>query len=411
MKIGNKLLLLFLAISLLPLLVVAFIFTNKTQTALHNSIGVGFKNLTTQKANTIDLLLRDRVNEAVILASNSLVVSAAKQANLAYVNQTPTQIQTTIDQIDKAWIKNKNINSTALNILNNPASNFLKNYQSKNEDKYGEIFFTDKQGAAIAMTKTLSDYYQADEAWWESSFNKGKGNVFLDDRGFDESIGALALGVVVPIQDGDQVIGVLKINYKVEEVLNIVSSTKVGNTDRTFLARSQGNILINTQKGQTELTNTEKKALTQKSPGYTQDNHNGKSSILGYSPIKTSIFTRIPTPGEIKGVSGEKWQETTWYLFLGLDQQEAFLPVKNTLTQVTLIGLLVAGLVAGLAVITANSISRPIVRLTQAASTISKGNLKAKMETIESKDEIGDLSRAFNRLVASVKILMIDDKK
>ena len=34
---------------------------------------------------------------------------------------------------------------------------------------------TDAKGAVIAATNKTSDYFQADERWWEEAYNNGKG--------------------------------------------------------------------------------------------------------------------------------------------------------------------------------------------------------------------------------------------
>ena len=93
-----------------------------------------------------------------------------------------------IRALDEEWIRIKRNSPLAGEILNSPVSRFFRRYQEQNPEKYGEIFATDARGAAVAMSKRLSDYYQGDEQWWIEAFANGKGEVFLDDRGYDDSV-------------------------------------------------------------------------------------------------------------------------------------------------------------------------------------------------------------------------------
>lgn len=56
-----------------------------------------------------------------------------------------------------------------------------------------------------------------------------------------------------------------------------------------------------------------------------------------------------------------------------------------------------------LIVILTNSITRPLIRLSDAAGVVSGGNLDIEMVPIESSDEIGVVTKAFNQMVGSIK--------
>ena len=98
----------------------------------------------------------------------------------------------------------------------------MKGYIARNPGKYGEIFVTDARGATVAMTAPLTDFYQADEAWWSDCFRGGMGFVGLDDRGYDLSVGAIVLGVTVAVEDASGVIGVLKIHFRADDIVSVI---------------------------------------------------------------------------------------------------------------------------------------------------------------------------------------------
>jgi signal transduction histidine kinase len=84
-----------------------------------------------------------------------------------------------------------------------------------------------------------------------------------------------------------------------------------------------------------------------------------------------------------------------------MDEAEVLAPLgpqRRTLFRLGAIGLPLVLLAALLA---ARSISRPIIRLTRVVKTISAGELDRQVP-VESEDEVGDLSQAFNAMTADL---------
>ncbi len=402
MKIKVKLIAAFILISLIPLILVSVISTHKAQKALKESIKTNLSNLAKEKAAAISFIIEARIEEAELLASTPAVKFAAQEANIAYINMDADEIQGSITIVDKEWIGSKGETKKANSILNNVLSKNLINYQNSNREKYGEIFITDIKGATVAMTKTLSDYYQADEEWWKYVFYD-KGDKFVDDRGFDASIGALAMGIVVPVKDNEKVIGILKINYKIKEILEIVSRNRIGETGFISLIRSQGEALADSRViSERELSDVEKKTLNEKEAGHTEDLHAGQKTIMGHAPIGTEIFTRVHSPGARKGIWGERWETTIWRLFIDVDQSESFAIINNLRYLVIIIVIIVISLVIGAALLISGSISVPIRALQKGTEIISGGNLDYKIEIL-AKNEIGQLADSFNTMTKDLQ--------
>jgi len=395
-KINRKLILGFLLIAVIPIIFISFIFVYSIQ-----ETSFEFETIAKTKANSIDIILKDRVNEAELLALSTNVRNAVVEANQKYLDKSDEEIMNDILQIDEPWIASKKTDVTAAQILNNELSGFLKKYQERDNQRYGEIFVTDIKGAAVGMTKILSDYYQADEQWWTGARDDG---MFIDDRGYDETVNCLVVGIVVPVKEKGEVIGILKINYKVTEILDIITGTKLGESDYTFLVRSQGTILIH-PKGDVTLTDVEKNILTKEESGQDKDVHEGIKNIIGYSPLKTKIYTRVPSPGERKGVSGEKWEETTWYLIIEMHESEAFASIYDLrdLMLIFGVGFLIIIVILGLFI--SRSISKPIKKLHQATEEVEKGNLKVRVD-IKSNDEVEQLGSAFNATTEKLRKLI-----
>jgi len=203
--------------------VISLVTASVTKKALRRAIGDSYRSTAEQKAQTVDLILGNAVSDASVLASSERLVEAVKQANASYAGKSPTEIQSMLTVTDGPWIQSKKTDPVAARILNSALSSFLTRRQQMDPARYGEIFVTDRHGAVVGMTKTLSDYNQADEQWWSEAYDGGKGGVFLDDRGFDESVQAHVVGVVVPVREQGNVLGILKINFRIQRILDLVA--------------------------------------------------------------------------------------------------------------------------------------------------------------------------------------------
>jgi len=388
-----------------PLIILTFITISKTRQGFQDAIGNRFELLSKEKANSISLIIEERTNEAFLLAQRQEVKDAVNTANQKYLNKSQKEIEDTIATIDEQWIATKGVIPLAGEIIDRDLSVVFKDYKDKNPNRYGEIFITDEKGAVIAMTKSLSDYYQADEEWWSNAFSSNKEDVFIDDRGYDESVDSLVVGVVVPVIDNGKSIGILKINYKINEILDIVAKGESSKTGITFLARSQGEIVtISPQDKEHQINELEQQILSQNSAGYVTDFHQDKQTIMGYAPVDALISTRVESPGQRKGISGEKWENSKWFLFIETDQSEAYSLANQLQNQLIILSSVSVFLVLIIALISAYLITNPINKLTHAIINISQGKLDTTIEGADRKDEVGSLAQAFERTVTSLKL-------
>ena len=93
-----------------------------------------------------------------------------------------------------------------------------------------------------------------------------------------------------------------------------------------------------------------------------------------------------------------------WGLVAKIDTQEAFADVTNLRNLVLLILIIVFALSGIMAFSIAQSFSGPIKRLSEGAAIIGSGNLDHKLGT-DQKDEIGQLSRSFDKMTHDLKTI------
>ncbi len=117
------------------------------------------------------------------LAKMPSIIAAVREANGRRSAWTPDMI--TLQ--DNAWKdQDPTIEILTKEIAGNPTSAYLIDFQKDNSQE-AEIFITDVKGLNIAMTDRTSDFLQADEGWWKSTFAEGNGSVYLGPVEYDES--------------------------------------------------------------------------------------------------------------------------------------------------------------------------------------------------------------------------------
>jgi sigma-B regulation protein RsbU (phosphoserine phosphatase) len=96
-------------------------------------------------------------------------------------------------------------------------------------------------------------------------------------------------------------------------------------------------------------------------------------------------------------------QSTGWSFIAAAPEKWIMAPVYDQLKRRPLV--LLAGLLAILGVIFVASmrITQPVLQLADGVRKLSGGNLDASVDTVDTRDELGELSNAFNRMVVDLK--------
>lgn len=96
-------------------------------------------------------------------------------------------------------------------------------------------------------------------------------------------------------------------------------------------------------------------------------------------------------------------RSTGWSLSAALSESTV-LEFEHDQLMLSVTGMLVAlGVITLVVLYVASRITKPIERLAGAVSELSKGNLESARVEVHSRDEIGDLARAFNKMVADLR--------
>lgn len=400
MSIGQRLVVTFVLIALLPLGLMLGIGIVTSKNLLEETAGHNFELVALEKARAIDLIITSKIQEARTLAQHPVVRTQVAKSNAIFDTQPHAAISASIAETDLRWIEQRAQCECAQKILHNPLSSFLIKHLKDHPKGYGEIFVTGQYGSVVGMTKVLSDFNQNDEQWWQAAYNRGQGAVFIDDRGYDESVQSIVTGVVVPIEQDGHVLGVLKINFRLDDIVEIVSGTDLSPGEGIFLARSQGSVIITSQGWDEGIAYDDvlNHAVLYGGSGWRQNTHGDMDTIIGYAPVQAEIYARVLTPEARPGISGEQWNPTTWFIFIETELTPAFGSIDKLILIFALAGLAALVIVIGAALLTARTLSQPILALQKGAEDVTNGHLDRRVGT-NAKDEIGQLSRSFDTML------------
>jgi len=94
-------------------------------------------------------------------------------------------------------------------VLKNHISDHLHSIIA-NSEGIAELLVTDRFGALVAASGRTTDYYQADEEWWQAAYADGKGKAYVSYIRYDRSANVWSIELCIPLRLNGQAIGVGK---------------------------------------------------------------------------------------------------------------------------------------------------------------------------------------------------------
>ncbi len=356
----------------------------------------------------INQLILEKVKTIKTITVSPVLITALNESNTHYSFLSEQLRSEEIQSQDEKWkaIDNQN-DPFILKYTNNPVSHRLIKQQNMLKDEYGEIFLTNKYGALVASTAKLTTLAHDHKYWWKGAFNDGNGAVFFDDRGYDDSVGGYVLGVVVPIKEGDEIIGILKANLNIlGSISEMILTSQNEHLGKLKLIRSSGLIIF--EEGVEPLSKRIPSEILEKFRSFDKhsficDEQNDKR-IIGISEIGISSgMERYSFGGSFESIDHKKGNTgESWKLMCYRPISILVKPIHATLTRLLFIGLFLSIFLAIISLIFGKRVAKPINKLIELTNHIATGNFDSKI-TIRRKDEIGLLAASFNKMAMSLK--------
>ncbi len=369
------------------------------------------RNIAKEVALHVESNLKEKITIATTLSSAPLIKATLLESNSNFAALSNQRRKREIGRRNQQWIKTTKVTDPFIQLhMNNPVAEYFKYQQRLFPREYGEIFLTNRYGVMIATTNKLTTLAHTYKYWWLGCYDDGRGKFFLDDRGFDVSVQGAVIGVVIPVKDKNEIIGIVKCNMNIRGLLtDIIQNFNLRNSGRIKIARTGGLIVAehNIIPFSTLINKDLIALLRQKKGGTTIITENNKKQLVAFSPILITMGSKKigfggskESTDHIKGNEGEGW-----YTIISLSEKTVLESISEVTLVVVIVGIIFTFLTAVASLLLGKWIARPIVKLSATARLIGQGNLDIQTY-VRSNDEIGSLSKSLSKMVKNLKETM-----
>ncbi len=392
-SLRNKLQVAFISVVVVSTGVLAVFAASVTNNILQQNLERELSSISLRRAISIGDLLNEQINTLITLSLDNILQQAVKRENQTYEGSDAVAIQATLDAKDAQWRAadqaNNNADPLVQERLTSDVALDLLEYKESFPNN-AEVFITDVYGGLAGSTDRTSDYYQADEDWWQAAYNNGKGAVFIGNPAFDESTGQLGVQIALPIHDQEtgELIGVLRTTY-VMTALRTILAANIGETGRADLYIPGDTVTYINQTGFEEAEPGLLEQLQAAGQGKVELVYEGSLSVITQAQVSS-----LENNADIENLD--------WTVVFHQDRDEVFKPVNAQIQNFLIIILIVIALAAAAAFGVSGYLVRPISELTQTAEEVSAGNLGSRAE-VTTTDEIGTLATAFNAMTSQLQ--------
>ena len=389
----NKLLVAFIGVTLVATGALAAYMYTSTTNLLQNSLETQLTQHTDGITVSINNLIHEQVTTLTALSLNEVLQQSVETSNAEYTGDA-TAIQAQMNAKDAQWqaadAANNNADPLVQKYLTNEVALDLIEFQ-RSFPEHLELFITDVYGGLVGTTNRTSDYYQADEDWWQAAYNNGDGAVYISNPIFDASTGQLGIQIALPLKSRatGEVVGVLRTTFNANELFNILEES-IGQTGETDLL-IPGETVTHFHEGGFSAIELEEFEQVQafSGQGMVDMDYEGVPSVVIVAPVTSPA-------GDLSA------ERLGWLVVFHQQHAEAFAPVNEGIQGVLVVVIIVIVFAIAAAYFLAQLLIRPISHLTTTAEEVSAGNLDRRAE-VTSTDEVGTLASAFNSMTSQLQ--------
>lgn len=400
-SVTTRLFLIIMLAVIIPILITQAVGLVSGRDRLTLEIDQSLHLLAEREAASVGKTLTSQIDLLTVLAEDELLESAAIQSAEEYEG-SEAEIQVALLERDETWraadAADDNSDPLVQAALSHPASISLNEFHEL-YPYHVEVFLTDAYGANIATTRRTSDYYQADEEWWQAAWNNGEGaNYIANQVEFDESSQTYSINMATVIRDdttGDPA-GVLRSTYDIQALRESIGEITFGETGHAVLVAPEGYVLAAPGQISPDLTLPELVPLlstgTLANDGkldLTLDD-NGETSVVAIAPVSTGgLYPVVDDLG--------------WHVAIFQAESEALAQITSSFNIALIVALVTASIGLVAAFFAARGLTRPLAELTRAAEHLGASQDWSTRVAVRGKDEFGVLGEALNEMASHLE--------
>ena len=353
LHLGTKIVLILVILITLPLLVVGYRSTDLTR-----------DNMTDQYVNSMQ-----EVNKA-----------------------TTTSLENVLESYEKGLVfLSNNINSKS--IVTNPEyepflMDLLDGYLEANPDVMNVYMGTSDMLMYITPDQQLPEGYDpTGRGWYTQAVTDG--TVIWTAPYSDAASGTMIITAAIPVYapgSTSEIAGVMGIDMTLDYFSTLISGIDIAESGEAFILNSEGLIFAHEDPEMlgTQIDENQLVALNSAPSGnmdYTDEN------------------------GQERFITYQKFATKDWILVNSIAYSEITGVTDNIVTNVIIIGLIALALAILIGIFASRTVTGSIKEIEKKMKLVADGDFTVVMD-VKTNDEIGNLSRSFNTMIAQVKDLM-----
>lgn len=420
MSIGQKIISGFLLISLL-ILGVSYGAFSKSRQIIENAIGEQSILYANEIMFSIDEELRGRIEQVEVYGHQ-----LALRPDLTFSNEAFDSMEdreSYIARQDRDWIATPEGTTTPFmnEIINNSLANRIREEFQLNdfyEELYGfpifpEVFVTNRYGVVVAATNRTSDYFQADEDWYQKAAKEKR--FWVGDIEYDRSADAYSLDIIVPVRDrnGD-LLGALKVVYNFADIIGAIErgvEQALSDPDLHEIPDVVSGVNIKLLTKDLEVIFSEGMFRP-----FEIDPWISANADMIYKSNNAYLVVESQTPGEesmliahAHSSGNESFEGLGWILVVEQEIQQVYVAIGDLKALMLSFSMGAVLLAVAFGYFISRGITSSIIKLGEAVRKTGEGEVGVEIE-VESKDEIGDLTAGFNRMTMVLQETTVSKK-
>ncbi len=249
-------------------------------------------------------------------------------------------------------------------------------------------------------------------SWYQDAFNNKREIVWLDT--YLDPFGSIGVTAAMAFNnEQNKIHGVIATDITLDSITHIILNTKIGKAGYAFLLDNKGSYIAHPKYSEKNFEKSPSQKATGSWADVLEDMNQGKTGVdvatidgsekyIAYAPLPVSNWSlgivvpidEVTLPArETKVIIDQYIIEAQNYIHQTLSDILMDFIVLFTLCTMTLVFF---------AFIFSKTITKPLKQLLISAEHIGKGNLDNPIEET-SKDEVGQLAKAFNAMAANLK--------
>jgi len=227
-----------------------------------------------------------------------------------------------------------------------------------------------------------------------------QGDNNISDIIYSRFINKSVIVFAAPIKKNNEVVGVITGRIYADDLAKVIKEKNLEGLGFSYILNIKGDFV----------THYDESLLH---PFYNIFNYKADEQTSFIDFYQNSIkscegFGRYENDNKILLMAYYKIEGTNWILYSGASEEDLYKELRDVVQLYTVLAAIFTASCLFVAYLVADSVTRPLIRLSKTISKIRHGNFKVRSK-IKRSDEIGDLASGFNKLMDEVDVLTFTD--